>query len=124
MAGDTYDTPEETVADREQQHLLLTALALRKDECNAWDIFGTRPGLHLGRRQELGDVNRRPIGAALDAHQKAARVLHGHAGWGQRGVPAVDIGFHCPTTKPMRSGRCWASASAPSWRPRSWSAVD
>src|SRR5262249_9496414 len=43
--GDTYDTAEEAAADREQQRLLLSALnvwdrALRKDECNAWCIFG------------------------------------------------------------------------------------
>jgi hypothetical protein len=45
--GDTYDGAAAADADRAQQKALLTALggwdrALRRDECGAWCIFGTR----------------------------------------------------------------------------------
>ena len=48
-----------------------------------------RPPLHLGRRQDLGGVDRLPLEAALDPHQEAARLLHRHPGRGRRGVPEV-----------------------------------
>src|SRR5262249_29053766 len=49
--GDTYDSAAEATADRDQQRALLGALgtwdrALRKDECGAWTISGTRGTVH------------------------------------------------------------------------------
>jgi hypothetical protein len=45
--GDTYNSAAEAEADRAQQQTLLEALgawdrALRRDECGAWRIDGTR----------------------------------------------------------------------------------
>jgi hypothetical protein len=49
--GDTYDSAADAEADREQQRQLLAALnawdrALRRDECGAWTIQGTRGTIH------------------------------------------------------------------------------
>jgi hypothetical protein len=48
---DTYETAAEATADREQQKRLLAALngwdrALRRDECGAWRINGSRGSIH------------------------------------------------------------------------------
>src|SRR5262245_55834464 len=48
---DTYDTAAEAEADRTQQKALLAALngwdrALRRDECGAWRITGSRGSIH------------------------------------------------------------------------------
>jgi hypothetical protein len=47
----TYESAAEAEADRKQQRSLLTALgawnrALRRDECGAWRITGTRGSIH------------------------------------------------------------------------------
>jgi hypothetical protein len=49
--GNTYDSATEAEADRAQQRELLTALgawdrALRRDECGAWAIIGSRGTIH------------------------------------------------------------------------------
>ena len=49
--GDTYENEIEAEADRAQQKALLAALnawdrALRRDECGAWSIRGTRGTIH------------------------------------------------------------------------------
>ena len=51
IMGDTYDSAVDAEADREQQRRLLAALnawdrALRRDECGAWTIQGTRGTIH------------------------------------------------------------------------------
>src|SRR5262245_32650567 len=48
---DTYDTAFEAESDRAQQKVLLAALngcdrALRRDECGAWRISGSRGSIH------------------------------------------------------------------------------
>lgn len=49
--GDTYDSAADAEVDREQQRQLLAALnawdrALRRDECGAWTIMGSRGTIH------------------------------------------------------------------------------
>src|SRR5215475_8399131 len=49
--GDTYDSAADAEVDREQQRQLLAALnawdrALRRDECGAWTIMGSRSTIH------------------------------------------------------------------------------
>jgi hypothetical protein len=51
VMGDTYETAAEAEADRAQQRAMLTTLsasdrALRRDECGAWRIAGTRGAIH------------------------------------------------------------------------------
>jgi len=46
--GDTYNSAAEAEADRAQQQMLLKAWdrALRRDECGAWRIDGSRGSIH------------------------------------------------------------------------------
>jgi hypothetical protein len=49
--ADTYENAKDAEADRRQQAALLRALdawdkALRRDECGAWAIHGTRGNIH------------------------------------------------------------------------------
>src|SRR5262245_28086091 len=77
---DTYDTAAEAEADRTQQKALLAALngwnrALRRDECGAWRITGSRLDPYMGRRQELGSLCWLSVGDVLDLHEAPACVL-------------------------------------------------
>ena len=124
----TYDSTTEAEADRAQQRELLAALgawdrALRRNECGAWTIIGSRGSIHT-----FGD------GQTWWCSLPAGRPYIGPIP--SAGLPSARSGktarmrAPCGCTdcqrkqRPPSSDTCWASARGWNLPPTSWSAVE
>ena len=86
-----------------------------------WCNSGRRGRIYTwGRRQDLGDVGRVPIGAALESCQEAARLPHRHPRRDDEGCLRLH---NLPTTEQAAVIReVWGSGRRWKCRPRPWSA--
>src|SRR5262245_37884638 len=122
---DTYETSVEAEADRAQQKALLAALigwdrALRRDECGAWRITGSRGSIHTwgeGESWALLAVGRRRTGPTRSAGLRSVASPR---------TAMTRVVCTCNSflrrSRQRSFGTSWVFASGRSSAPRNWSA--